>query len=290
MAAEALRSKCTLGGRTLSASEIRKHSSPQDLWMTIHGKVYDVTNFATEHPGGVEVLLDCGGVDASEAFDDVAHSDLAHEMLEPYFIGYAESSKESRPVVTEDPEKAGTRKVSKRQEMMKELRRQRTAVLVLTGVAFLCVLVVMVLQKIQWLTLVRAGKIFNDFKESGAFDTVLCRFGNVTLTKDAPVRAIEQFEAWNGRYWSEFSIPKFAAFVAFSGVLDISKVKQHTAKADFQIWYVSFGGHSSNQPSNILVFGSHLVKSKAQFELRIIHAKSYWFYDKKQPLQSQIHN
>lgn len=63
-----------------------------------------------------------------------------------------------------------------------------------------------------------------------------------------PVRAIEQFEAWNGRYWSDFSIPKFAAFVAFSGVLDISKVKQHTAKADFQIWYVSFGGHSSNQP------------------------------------------
>lgn len=158
MAAEALRSKCTLGGRTLLALEIRKHSSPQDLWMTIHGKVYDVTNFATEHPGGVEVLLDCGGVDASEAFDDVAHSDLAHEMLEPYFIGYAELSKESRPVVTEDPEKAGTRKVLKRQEMMKELRRQRTAVLVLTGVAFLCVLVVMVLQKIQWLTLVRAGK------------------------------------------------------------------------------------------------------------------------------------
>ncbi|QEO23434.1 hypothetical_protein [Candidozyma auris] len=75
-----------------SAQEIRKHSSPSDLWMTIHGKVYDVTAFAQEHPGGVEVLLDCGGVDATEAFDDVAHSDLAREMLEPYFVGFAESA------------------------------------------------------------------------------------------------------------------------------------------------------------------------------------------------------
>lgn len=159
MAADQLRSSAKPGScsAVYSAQEIRAHSLPQDLWMTIHGKVYDVTNFAPEHPGGVEVLLDCGGVDASEAFDDVAHSDLAREMLEPYFIGYAETAAKTslEPTVASDPEKNGLAKCSsRRKDMLRDRRRQRTAVLVLTGVAFTCVLVVMALQKIQWVSLV----------------------------------------------------------------------------------------------------------------------------------------
>lgn len=156
MAAETLRPRSVphdIEGKTVLLLELRKHLAPNDLWMTIHGKVYDVTNFATEHPGGVEVLLDCGGVDATEMFDDVAHSDLAHEMLEPYFIGYAELNRESPAVAVDDPEKGGEKVVLKRQEVLRELKRQRTAALVLTGVALMCVLVVVVLQKIQWWSL-----------------------------------------------------------------------------------------------------------------------------------------
>lgn len=55
--------------------------------MVIHDKVYDVTKFVDEHPGGEEVLLDVGGQDATEAFEDVGHSDEAREMLEPLLVG-----------------------------------------------------------------------------------------------------------------------------------------------------------------------------------------------------------
>lgn len=39
------------------------------------------------HSGGEEVLLDVGGQDATEAFEDVGHSDEARETLEKYYVG-----------------------------------------------------------------------------------------------------------------------------------------------------------------------------------------------------------
>lgn len=37
--------------------------------------------------GGEEVLLDVGGQDATEAFEDVGHSDEAREILESMLVG-----------------------------------------------------------------------------------------------------------------------------------------------------------------------------------------------------------
>uniref|UniRef100_A0A2K5NS84 Cytochrome b5 type B n=1 Tax=Cercocebus atys TaxID=9531 RepID=A0A2K5NS84_CERAT len=63
----------------------------KELWLVIHGRVYDVTRFLNdgwgEHPGGEEVLLEQAGVDASESFEDVGHSSDAREMLKQYYIG-----------------------------------------------------------------------------------------------------------------------------------------------------------------------------------------------------------
>ena len=39
------------------------------------------------HSGGEEVLLDVGGQDATEAFEDVGHSDEAREILQGLLIG-----------------------------------------------------------------------------------------------------------------------------------------------------------------------------------------------------------
>ena len=50
-------------------------------------KVYDVTKFLSEHPGGEEILLECAGVDATEGFEDVGHSADARELLEDYLVG-----------------------------------------------------------------------------------------------------------------------------------------------------------------------------------------------------------
>ncbi|KAL6450656.1 Cytochrome b5 [Candida maltosa Xu316] len=73
--------------RIYTIEDVKKHDKPDDFWMIIYNKVYDLTNFSKVHPGGVEVLFDCGGSDGSEAFEDVGHSDYAYQMLKPYLIG-----------------------------------------------------------------------------------------------------------------------------------------------------------------------------------------------------------
>ncbi|XP_004600619.2 cytochrome b5 type B [Sorex araneus] len=68
-------------------SEVAKRNSAKEIWLVIHGRVYDITRFLNEHPGGEEVLLEQAGADASESFEDVGHSLDAREMLKQYYIG-----------------------------------------------------------------------------------------------------------------------------------------------------------------------------------------------------------
>lgn len=67
--------------------DVAEHNTKKDIYVVIHDKVYDATKFIDEHPGGEEVLLDVGGQDATEAFEDVGHSDEARESLEPLLVG-----------------------------------------------------------------------------------------------------------------------------------------------------------------------------------------------------------
>ncbi|CAN6245335.1 unnamed protein product [Urochloa humidicola] len=75
------------GGKVYSFEEVAKHSDRKDCWLVIAGKVYDVTAFMEEHPGGDEVLLACTGKDATADFEDIGHSDDAKEMMPQYLIG-----------------------------------------------------------------------------------------------------------------------------------------------------------------------------------------------------------
>ena len=47
--------------KLITFEEVEKHNSSSDCWMVIHGKVYDVTKFLVEHPGGEEVMLESKG-------------------------------------------------------------------------------------------------------------------------------------------------------------------------------------------------------------------------------------
>ncbi|NXQ57095.1 CYB5B protein, partial [Anthoscopus minutus] len=67
--------------------EVAKRNARRETWLVIHGRVYDVTRFLEEHPGGEEVLLEQAGRDATESFEDVGHSTDAREMLKQYYIG-----------------------------------------------------------------------------------------------------------------------------------------------------------------------------------------------------------
>mmetsp|Transcript_11780 Transcript_11780/g.47562 ORF Transcript_11780/g.47562 Transcript_11780/m.47562 type:complete len:134 (+) Transcript_11780:291-692(+) len=81
--------------RKISAEELAKHTAYDDCWMAIQGKVYDLTKFMDDHPGGDEVLKDSAGRDATAEFDDVGHSEEAWAMMEEYYIGdFADAGKE----------------------------------------------------------------------------------------------------------------------------------------------------------------------------------------------------
>ncbi|RMC09394.1 hypothetical protein DUI87_14402 [Hirundo rustica rustica] len=84
--------------------EVAKRNSSREAWLVIHGRVYDVTRFLEEHPGGEEVLLEQAGRDATESFEDVGHSSDAREMLKQYYIG---------EVHPNDREKEGSKKPSR---------------------------------------------------------------------------------------------------------------------------------------------------------------------------------
>lgn len=67
--------------------EVSKHCTRTSCWMVIHDKVYDVTDFLDEHPGGGEILLEYAGKDATIAFEDNGHTQEARDLAKQYFIG-----------------------------------------------------------------------------------------------------------------------------------------------------------------------------------------------------------
>lgn len=43
--------------KNFTLEECAKHSTEKDCWLVIHGKVYDVTEFLDEHPGGYDIVV-----------------------------------------------------------------------------------------------------------------------------------------------------------------------------------------------------------------------------------------
>lgn len=54
--------------QTFTPSEVAQHKTPESLFISIDGSVYDVTKFVDEHPGGAKILKRVGGKDASKQF------------------------------------------------------------------------------------------------------------------------------------------------------------------------------------------------------------------------------
>ncbi|XP_014205608.1 cytochrome b5 [Copidosoma floridanum] len=73
--------------RQYTFAEVAGQCSESRTLIAIHDRVYDVTRFLNEHPGGEEILLDHAGKDASEDFDDVGHSSDALELMKKYLVG-----------------------------------------------------------------------------------------------------------------------------------------------------------------------------------------------------------
>ncbi|XP_026477648.1 cytochrome b5-like [Ctenocephalides felis] len=76
--------------KSYTIDEVKKHNTAESLWIAIHNKVYDVTAYKEEHPGGPEILLDNAGTDGTKEFDDIGHSPDAKKIMQKYLIGTLE--------------------------------------------------------------------------------------------------------------------------------------------------------------------------------------------------------
>jgi cytochrome b5 len=73
--------------KQLTRDDVKQHNTSKSAWVILDDKVYDITKFLDEHPGGEEVLLEQAGGDGTESFEDVGHSSDAREMRKQFLIG-----------------------------------------------------------------------------------------------------------------------------------------------------------------------------------------------------------
>ena len=69
--------------RDLSIGEIMKHNTENDCWVIIRDKVYDLTKFLPDHPGGKKAIMLFAGKDATEEFDMLHPPNVLTKYLSP---------------------------------------------------------------------------------------------------------------------------------------------------------------------------------------------------------------
>jgi cytochrome b involved in lipid metabolism len=70
--------------------DVSSHCTSTSCWVSRKGKVYDVTKFLDDHPGGDDLILKYAGKDIDEVMKDPAeheHSDSAYDMMDEFLIG-----------------------------------------------------------------------------------------------------------------------------------------------------------------------------------------------------------
>ncbi|MBA0778795.1 hypothetical protein Gotri_006611 [Gossypium trilobum] len=71
-----------------SKIEVMLHNKRTDCWIIIKDKVYDVTSYVEEHPGGDAILAHAGD-DSTEGFYGYApqHATRVFDMIDDFYIG-----------------------------------------------------------------------------------------------------------------------------------------------------------------------------------------------------------
>lgn len=81
---------------TITQAEVQAHNSAESCYVTIGSKVFDITSFVEDHPGGGDLILEYGGKDITDILaDEVSHthSDSAYEILDEHLVGFVANEK-----------------------------------------------------------------------------------------------------------------------------------------------------------------------------------------------------
>ncbi|BGP30737.1 hypothetical protein JCM10296v2_002494 [Rhodotorula toruloides] len=75
--------------RSLTAAEVAKHNSKGDLWVVIDSQVWDISDFAEIHPGGIKVLEQNAGKDVTKVFKTIhPPKTLGKFLTDDNLVGY----------------------------------------------------------------------------------------------------------------------------------------------------------------------------------------------------------
>lgn len=76
-----------------SVAEVSSHATSEDCWLIVNARVYDVTGYLSNHPGGQRTITPWCGMESTAAFATEdgrgEHSPEAWIDLERYLIGHA---------------------------------------------------------------------------------------------------------------------------------------------------------------------------------------------------------
>ncbi|KAH8058241.1 hypothetical protein JL722_6096 [Aureococcus anophagefferens] len=81
------------GEKSLTIEEVAAHDQEEDCYIIIGNKgnggpkVYDVTKYLEDHPGGSEVICELAGKYADDMFEDIGHSNEARKQLKEFLVG-----------------------------------------------------------------------------------------------------------------------------------------------------------------------------------------------------------
>lgn len=84
--------------KTYTVEEVAQHNTAKDIWIIVNGKVFDLSNFINEHPGGKKVLLKKAGKDASKEFKTFHNDAIMQRVGLPMQIGVIGTPQEEKSV------------------------------------------------------------------------------------------------------------------------------------------------------------------------------------------------
>lgn len=105
--------------QSYTLGEVANHSSLNDAWVVVDGKVYNITSFLESHPGGKAVTEEHLGKDISDVIHSSTiheHSETAYAMLQDFHIGYLEKQQHRAGKAAHSPDV--TRKKWKEEEVV----------------------------------------------------------------------------------------------------------------------------------------------------------------------------
>lgn len=121
-------------GKRVTAEELQRHKTPDDVWLVVAGNVYDMTDFAPSHPGGSEsrlvphlltflfpdaddesclsVIYQHGGGDATAAYSEIHAPNLIRRSLDTSkHIGFVDEAT-VKQLTQSNPDRAADMKPS----------------------------------------------------------------------------------------------------------------------------------------------------------------------------------